>query len=324
VDRRHLLKHAGMAAIAALTSNLVDSAAQSVTLHGRLRDAPILDAHIHIFDPTRSGGVPWPLPDDPIYKPALPGRYEALAKPLGIVGAIAIEASPLRADNDWLLQVVRSSDFMVGMIGDLPPTVPDFSTELDRLHRDPLFLGIRHGNLWNRSLSDDLGKPLLWQSLQHLAASNLVFETANPDLVLLQALVRVTERLPQLKIVVDHLPHMEQPAGEQGARDAARCLDELASSPNVSIKLSEIPKRTNGSLIQDAALYREHLDRLWNGFSEDRCIFGSDWPNSDHVASLEQTVSLVKDYFSEKSAGARRKFFLENYHSVYGWEHRIR
>jgi len=32
----------------------------------------------------------------------------------------------------------------------------------------------------------------------------------------------------------------------------------------------------------------------------------------------------VKDYFSEKSAGARRKFFLENSHSVYGWEHRIR
>ena len=34
---------------------------------------PIIDTHIHLFDPTRPQGVPWPPPSSTIYKPALPG-----------------------------------------------------------------------------------------------------------------------------------------------------------------------------------------------------------------------------------------------------------
>jgi L-fuconolactonase len=309
-----------MAAIAACAGRLALS--ESVTVPGSPMDTPILDAHIHLFDPTRAGGVPWPLPDDPIYKPSLPGRYEVLAQPLGIVGAIAIEASPLRTDNDWLLRVVQKSNFMVGMIGDLPPTVGDFGSELDRLHRHPLFLGIRHGNLWNRNLSEDLKGPKVWQNLRHLAACNLVFETANPDLALLKAVMDVSERLPHLRIVVDHIPHMNQPIEDKGRRDFARYIGALGAAPNVSIKLSEIPELRGGTLIRDVGFYREHLDMMWNIFGEDRCIFGSDWPNSDHVASLPPTVSLVKEYLSEKSLAARRKFFMDNSRSVYRWEHR--
>ena len=42
---------------------------------------PIIDAHIHLFDPSRPGGIPWPEKDDKaLYRPALPDRYEALAR----------------------------------------------------------------------------------------------------------------------------------------------------------------------------------------------------------------------------------------------------
>ena len=63
----------------------------------------VIDAHIHLFDTGRPGGVPWPEKTDAIYRPALPDRYASLAKPFGVVGAIAVEASPLRSDNDWVL-----------------------------------------------------------------------------------------------------------------------------------------------------------------------------------------------------------------------------
>jgi L-fuconolactonase len=39
------------------------------------RTVPIIDTHIHLFDPTRTGGVPWPPQDDAvIFKSALPSR----------------------------------------------------------------------------------------------------------------------------------------------------------------------------------------------------------------------------------------------------------
>jgi hypothetical protein len=53
---------------------------------------PIIDTRI-------PGGVPWPAKDGAIlYKPALPDRYRRIAEPLGIVGAIQIECSPLPED----------------------------------------------------------------------------------------------------------------------------------------------------------------------------------------------------------------------------------
>src|SRR5579859_7114560 len=97
MQRREALRIAGFGA-AALA---LERSAPCLDKH-----IPVIDGHIHLFDPTRAGGVPWPEKDDmALYKPALPDRYEALARPLGVVGAIAIEASPLASDNQWLLRI---------------------------------------------------------------------------------------------------------------------------------------------------------------------------------------------------------------------------
>ncbi len=81
---------------------------------------PIIDTHIHLFDPTRPQGVPWPPKDNKVlYQPALPARYRKIAVPLGVVGAIEVEASPLLEDNQWVLDVAAKDKIMVGMVGDL-------------------------------------------------------------------------------------------------------------------------------------------------------------------------------------------------------------
>ena len=46
------------------------------TVAARRNSMPVIDAHIHLFDPTRPGGVPWPeKTDTTLYRPALPPRY---------------------------------------------------------------------------------------------------------------------------------------------------------------------------------------------------------------------------------------------------------
>jgi L-fuconolactonase len=110
---------------------------------------PIIDTHIHLFDTKRSQGVPWPPKDDPIlYKPALPARYIQITRLLGIVGAIEIEASPWLEDNQWVLDVAAKNPVIVGTVGDLEPGKPQFAKQLERFHKNPLFRGIRYGNLW--------------------------------------------------------------------------------------------------------------------------------------------------------------------------------
>jgi L-fuconolactonase len=285
---------------------------------------PIIDAHIHMFDPTRPGGVPWPPADDTtLYHPALPDRYLRIAAPLGVVGAIAVEASPLASDNQWLLKVAADHPVIVGVIGDLVPATPSYLADLERLHADPLFLGFRYGNLWNRDLSVDLEKPRFVDGLKALAQAGLVFESANPDPVLIRALLTVAERVPDLTIVIDHLPHAIIPKETPAHAEYLLNLSRLARHPCIFVKLSEIPVQINGRAVTDVGYYKDALDSIWATFGEDRILFGSDWPNSDHVASYQETMSLARAYITQKSPVAQDKFFWKNSSAAYRWRPRM-
>jgi L-fuconolactonase len=288
-----------------------------------IASVPILDAHIHLFDPTRPGGVPWPEKDDAaLYKPALPARYIALTAPFGVVGAIAIEASPLASDNDWLLQVAASNPIVVGVIGDLIPGSPTYGNELERLHTNPLFLGIRYGNLWDRDLSVDLSKPGFVDGLKALARAGLVLDSANPDPTLIRAILAVSDKVPDSRIVVDHLPHAVVPTDAQARAEYESNLRRLAQNPRVLVKLSEIPVLLNGKLVTDPHFYRPSLDAIWDNFGEDRILFGSDWPNSDHIAPYAETLSIVRGYIEGKSRAAQEKYFWKNSIRAYRWKRR--
>src|SRR5215831_1211794 len=128
------------------------SAAAAIGAQTRMTSIPIIDTHMHLFDTARPKGVPWPEKTDKVlYKPALPRRYRGIVEPLGIVGAIEVEASPLLEDNQWVLDHMAANSIFVGTVGDLEAGKPGFGKHLERFHRNPLFLGIRCGNIWDRN-----------------------------------------------------------------------------------------------------------------------------------------------------------------------------
>jgi L-fuconolactonase len=113
--------------------------------------APIIDTHIHLFDTARPEGVPWPEKTNSVlYKPALPARYRSIATPLGITGAVVVEAGPWLEDNQWLLDIAAKDPIILGVVGNLEPGKPEFAKQLERFHRNPLFRGIRYGNFCGR------------------------------------------------------------------------------------------------------------------------------------------------------------------------------
>ena len=292
-------------------------------LHALSASTPVIDAHIHLFDPTRQGGIPWPeKTDEVLYHSSLPSRYARLAEPHGVVGAIAIECSSWIVDNFWLQDVVEQNPLMIGFIGNLLPEAPDFATILDRLHRSPLFFGIRYGNLWNRDLGEAIQKPEFVSGLRLLAQAGLVLETANPDPALIAAVLDVSDRIPDLRIIIDHLPHADPPADATARTNYDANLREISHRPNVFVKGSEIVRRINGHVNLDAGLYRAMLDQLWGLFGEDRIFFGSDWPNSDSLATYDETFAVAQHYIATRSQGAQQKYLWKNSIAVYKWRPR--
>ena len=272
---------------------------------------PLFDSHLHLYDPTRAEGIPWPQPGDAIYGPRLPADYWGQAEPCGVIGAMVVEASPRREDNDWILRTLDQDPRLVGYIGNLDPLAGTFADDLDRLARDPRFRGIRYGNLWGRDLLGDQQRAGFIDALAQVAERGLVLDSANPDARLIEGLLTLSERLPHLRIVVDHLPNAAPLAFTAE-------LQELASRPQVMAKLAEIPQVGDGGLIRDAGFYRGVLGRLFELFGEDRCFFGSDWPNSDHLADFTTTLGLVKACMATHPAHTQEKFFLHNAPRVYG------
>jgi L-fuconolactonase len=312
MDRRQVLKLGLGLAITSL----------GATVEAR-RTVPIIDTHIHLFDPTRAGGVPWPPKDDAVlYKPALPSRYEQITRTLGVVGAIAVEASPLESDNDWVLQQAADHSIVVGLVGNLIPGTPSYGRKLDRLHANPLFVGIRYGNLWDRDLSADSKKPGFVSDLRKLASAGLELDSANPDPKLVRAILEVSQQVPELKIVIDHLPAAPVPTEGGARKEYWANLRSLSQNARVFVKLSEVPVRVADSVRKDVSFYKEKLDGIWDIFGEDHILFGSDWPNSDHVATYSETLDLVRSYVSTKGPVASEKYFWRNSIAAYGWRPR--
>lgn len=283
-------------------------------------DIPIIDTHIHLFDPNRPQGIPWPAKDNPVlYQPALPSRYRKLAAPLGVIGAIEVECSPWLEDNQWVLDVAAKHTIIVGTVGDLEPGQPEFGKHLDRFHRNPLFRGIRYGNLWGRKFAEEAAKPAFAADLKLLAGAGLVLDTANPDPALVETVVRLTDRVPELRLVVDHLPQCTPPSGAAGRAAYYANLRELGKRPQVYVKLSQIFRRIDGQVVEDPAFYRARLDEIYGIFGEDRVLYGSDWPNSDQWAPYPKVLALVREYFSGKSVAAREKYFWKNSVAAYRW-----
>ncbi len=284
---------------------------------------PVIDAHIHLFDPTRPQGVPWPPNDGPIpCLPTLPDLFRQVSQSSGAVGAIEVECSPWIEDNQWVLDVAEKDPILVGTVGNLEPGDAGFSRNLERFHKNRLFRGIRYGELWGRDFGAGAATAGAIAGLKLLAEADLVLDTVGSSVEFLEAVVRVTDAVPDLRVVIDHLPNIDRPEEpRQGAAyDAA--LRELGQRTQVYVKVSEVLRSVKGRVPGELSFYRPKLDELWETFGEDRLLFGSDWPNSVPVGTYEQVFGIVREYFTAKGPLAAEKYFWKNSVSAYKWGRR--
>ena len=251
---------------------------------------------------------------------ALLSTYRAYAEPLNIVGAIELEASPWVEDNLWILEQMQTDTMFVGTVGDLEPEKPDFAELYARFRKNPIFLGIRCGKIWNRDVTKQISDPKFIDGLKRVADADQVMDTANPDVELMQAMVKINDKIPNLRIMLDHLPSFDPTPAQQAGYDAV--LKEIHGRPNIWAKLSEIDHRTMPA--RGLSAHKARLDQLMETFGEDRVVFGSDWPNSWGTATPAQIVDIARAYFATRSRAAAEKYFWKNSLKFYKWKQRAK
>ncbi len=280
ISRRQFIGTAAMAGAAlSRTVNALAAAAD---------DVPIIDSHIHLFDNSRPvfSGYMGSQAYRALNKPSLPSMYIPLAKPTGIVGAIVVESSSWIDDNLWYLEVCRADPFMVGVCGSLDPGRPDFGQYVNHFAKDPLYRAIRSSRFYNADGGKVTLKTDQVANLKLLALADLALDTANPSMGLMQANVMLADAIPNLRIIMDHLPSFDPaPDGQKAYEDVVKAM---ADRPNIVVKLSEVyhPRLSDNVIVKDYEPLRARLEYLFGMFGEDRVIFGSDYPNSYGVATF--------------------------------------
>lgn len=286
----------------------------------RTARGPIVDTHIHLFQVTRPGGVPWPRPEQQrLYRDALPVDYLRVARPLGIQAAVVVEASPLPEDTPWVLDQVRTDPSFLGYVAQLEIGAPDFLVRLEEIAAQPRVVGIR-GFLWSPKLTLDVTQVA---HLRALAAKGLPLDlvsrrTLNPK----AQVAALAAAVPELRVVIDHL-------GGARHRDPdprwVADMRRLAAHPGVHVKISSLFDMYNPTSTEiapwaaptDADAYRAHFQVLLEAFGADRLMFGSNWPVCELGGTMADQIRIVEELLAPHGRALRDKVMAGNARRFY-------
>ncbi len=291
--------------------------AHNIASSGELpHTAHVVDTHIHLYDPRRPDGVPWPPPtDDILYKPHLPQEFTRIAKQANVTGIIVVEASDRLLDNQWVLDLVAKEKRYIGLVGNIDPYRNDFEGQLAKLCQDSRFVGIRARNAGPIGYSDrqvltsfrTLAK--LDRSLDILANGKGVEGVREVE--------RLATEIPNLRIIVNHVLGYDID-GQAPSPDWVQAVAGLAKHPNVYCKISGLYQRSQTQPApKSMAFYRPVLDTLWEHFGSKRLIYGSNWPVTKRSGDYDSFIRLVNKYFVAKGNAAAENYFWMNANRAY-------
>ena len=248
----------------------------------------IVDAHQHVWDPTRAD-YPWLTPElrelDRIYGVAdVQGDLDRI----GIDATVLVQAADNLEDTANMLRESAGSHTVAGVVVWLPLERPSECVQvLDRwLAAGQPVVGVRH--LVHREPDPDWAlRPDVLAGLSVVAERGLTFDFCAESLDLLTNLAQLADRLPALTIVLDHLG--KPPIASQGWQPWAHLLTDAARHQNVVAKLSGLntaaaPGRRRS---QD---YQPYVDHALHVFGPRRLMYGSDWPFALQAADSYQEI----------------------------------
>ena len=275
-------------------------------------NGPILDSHVHIWDPLRMR-IPW-LDDIPALNQQLwLDDYGVATEGLDIEGFVYLQvevATPYALiEAIEIAELSRLNPTIQGVVPWAPLEFGDrcraFLQHLQRI--GPEIKGVRR-------IVQDEPDPEFCLQPGFVRGNQLLAEFGlSSDLCCnfrqLAANVELVRRCPETRFIMDHL-------AKPGIRDDlfqpwADQLRELASLPNCFCKVSGVVTEADHETwtIDDIKPYVWHTLEV---FGEDRVAFGSDWPVVTQASSYKRWVETLDELTQDLSDEAKRKLWREN------------
>jgi L-fuconolactonase len=233
-----------------------------------------IDAHQHVWNLERTA-YPWLQPEHgPIFRTFEPLELAPHLQAAGIERTVLVQAANSFEDTDYILEQADRYPWIGAVVGWVPLLDTDQTAQaLARYTQQPKFRGIRH--LIHDEPDPDwvVGERVL-ESLALVAEYDLSFDVVAVFPNHLQHVPTLTERIPTLRLVIDHLakPPIKDGQMEPWATQLARA----AQYPNVYAKISGLNTAAAAGWTADDL--KPYIDHAMQQFGAERVLWGSDWP----------------------------------------------
>ena len=246
---------------------------------------PTIDSHQHFWDIDRLT-YPWmPEGDNVLRRSYLPEDLAPHLERTGVSKTVVVQAQMTMAEADLLFDLAAGAESIAGVVAWVDLTDEHVGATLDRMQKNPKFVGVRH------QVHDEPDERWLLRDdvvcgLRELARRDIAY-----DLLLrpphLKHILELADRVPDLCMVVDHIAKPEIADGrmEPWADDIAR----VGEIPGMHCKVSGMATEANPDTWQSEIVpYVAHVIEC---FGFDRLMWGSDWP----VCLLVDGYEAIKD-----------------------------
>jgi predicted TIM-barrel fold metal-dependent hydrolase len=268
--------------------------------------AGLVDAHHHLWDlAARAQG--WL--DEPAYAPirrtfSVDDLRATATLPIAgrrLRGSVVVQCVTSVAETEELLALAGRDPLVGAVVGWADLTDPAVGEVVDRLREGPgggFLRSLRH-LVQAETDPEWLQRPAVERGLATLAERGLGYDVLVRAGQLPQA-VRLAERLPQLRLVLDHAG--KPPIATGDLTGWRRHVRALAAHPQVCCKVSGLVTEADHASWTTADI-RPVWEVLLEAFGPGRLMYGSDWPVCVVAGGWDRWAETVGELVGELSPG---------------------
>jgi len=265
-----------------------------------------IDAHQHFwkFDPVRDSWIDHTM--QKIQKDFLPEDLLWLLTENNFEGCVAVQASQSEEETKFLVELAKNNDFIKGVVGWADLCSKNIAERLGYFSIQEKIKGFRHvvqGEPDDFMLRKDFRNGIAALKQYNYTYDILIFHRQLP------ATINLIQTFPDQAFVIDHIAKPDIKSGD--ILSWKKGIEEIAKHENVLCKISGMVTEADWNLWKADDL-KPYLDVVFDNFSIDKLMFGSDWPVCNVAADYTTVVKTLENYISHFSIEDQNKIWYQN------------
>lgn len=266
-----------------------------------------IDSHNHFwkYDAVRDS---WITPDMAvIQRDFLPDDFWPVLEQNNFNGCVVVQSDQSIEENVFHLKNADENSFIKGIVGWVDLQNEKVESKLIWYKSFKKMKGFRHvlQGETDRAL---MLKPAFKNGIGLLSKYGFTYDILIfPDQ--LKYAAELIKEFPDQKFVIDHIAKPPIKNGE--IKEWKKNIETLAKYENVYCKISGMVTEANWKqwVLKD---FTPYIDTVVESFGTKRIMYGSDWPVCLVAASYDDTLGIVKKYFTSFSVNEQQLFFGGN------------